>query len=211
MRLLRRLRAPIIVFGYVLTLVLLVLDVRREWSAYELVFLLLVLGALAALPAALVDSPRYRPTALVTHAIGAGIVALALHDTADKRALWVYAGAAFVSVALPASPPAYRRVSLLGVCLALILTIGAAAPALAWAGRQPNAMVCLLPGESVDALVGETYRFDPRAVVAGIGFDPPESSCVKLFFDAGATADDVEDVVRRYVADPRVTSVSRTR
>jgi hypothetical protein len=211
MQLLRRLRAPIVVGGFVLALVLLVLDVRREWSAYELVFLLLILGALAALPAALVDSPRYRPTALAAHAIGAGIVALALHDTADKRALWVYAGAALVSVALPASPPAHRRASLLGVCLALILTIGAAAPALAWAGRQPNAMVCLLPGESVDALVGGTDRFDPRKVVAGIGLDLPESACVELFFDAGATADDAEDVVRRYVADPRVASVSRTR
>jgi hypothetical protein len=34
---------------------------------------------------------------------------------------------------------------------------------------------------------------------------------MELFFDAGATADDAGDVVRRYVADPRIASVSRTR
>jgi hypothetical protein len=104
-------RVAVVVCGQALALVLLALDARREWSAYGLVLLLLTLGALAAIPAALVGSPRFRPAALVALAAGAGTVALALHDTADKRALWVYAVSALVAVALPAGRPRLGRVA----------------------------------------------------------------------------------------------------
>ncbi|WP_216592525.1 hypothetical protein [Verrucosispora sioxanthis] len=104
-RLLAQLRAPIFVGGQVAAWVLLAVDARREWNASWFVGLLLVLGALAAIPAQVVDQPEFRVVALVTQTIGAGVVALALYDTPDKRALWAYALAALGAVALPSSRP----------------------------------------------------------------------------------------------------------
>jgi branched-subunit amino acid transport protein len=205
------LRPPIVVGGQVLALVLLALDARREWSAYGLVVLFLLLGALAAIPATLVGSPRFRPAALFTQTIGTGVVALALHDTADKLALWTYALSALVAVASPASRPASGRTTVVGMGFALMLTIGVSAPALAWGGRQPEAVVCVRPGEPAHELVRESHRFDPNHVIAGFGTEGPQASCLDVLFDAGATAGDADDVVRRYSIDPRVMSVSRAR
>ncbi|SCF18786.1 hypothetical protein GA0074695_4151 [Micromonospora viridifaciens] len=210
-RFMAQLRPLIVVCGQVLAWVLLVLDARREWSAYELVVLFLLLGALAAIPAALVGSPRFRLTALVTQAIGAGLIALALHDTTDKRALWAYALAALVAVALPPGRPALGRTTVIGVGLAFVLTIGVSAPALAWGGRQPEAVVCVRPGEPAWKLVGESHRFDPNRLIAGYGHEGPQAPCLEVLFDPGATAGDADDVVRRYSADSRVVSVSRAR
>ncbi|BCJ57272.1 hypothetical protein [Micromonospora endophytica] len=189
---------------------LLAVDARREWSAYGFVGLLLLLGVLAAIPAACVGSPEFRLTVLVTQAIGAGIVALALYDTADKRALWAYALAALAAVALPASRPALNRTTVVGVAMAFVFTIGASAPALAWSGSQPEVLVCVRPDVPVDELVRESRRFDPHQVIAGFGFDGPHTSCLEVLFDPGATARDADDVARRYSSDPRVMSVSRT-
>ena len=207
-RLLAQLRPAIVVGGQVFAWVLLALDARREWSAYWFVGLLLLLGALAAIPAARVGSPDFRLIALVTHTIGAGIVALALYDTADKRALWAYALAALGAVALPASRPRLGRPTVIGVGLAFVLTIGVSAPALAWDGSQPEAVVCVRPGGSVDELIRESHRFDPDHLIAGFGSDGPHTSCLEVFFDPGATAGDADGVARRYSADPRVVSVS---
>ncbi|WP_204037669.1 hypothetical protein [Micromonospora qiuiae] len=207
-RFLAQLRPPVVVCGQVFAWLLLTVDARREWSAYWFVVLLLVLGALAAIPAAFVGSPKFRLIALVTHTIGVGIVALALYDTADKRALWAYALAALGAVALPASRPALGRPTVIGVGLAFVLTIGVSAPALAWGGGQPEAVVCVRPGESVDELIRDSHRFDPHHLIAGFGFDGPHTSCLEVLFDPGATADDAGDVVRRYSVDPRVVSVN---
>ncbi|MGC5285550.1 hypothetical protein [Micromonospora sp. DT231] len=210
-RLLALLRPPLVVCGFVVALVLLALDARHEWSAYGLVVLFLVLGALTAIPAALVDSPGFRRISLVTHAVGAGVVALALHDSADKRALWVYALSALVAVISPASRPGLGRTTVIGVGSAVVLTIGVAAPALAWGGPQPEAVVCVRQGESAAELVRENHRFDPHQVVEGFGLEELQPSCLEVLFDPGATAGDADDVVRRYSADPRVVSVSRAR
>ncbi|MEV4710955.1 hypothetical protein [Micromonospora sp. NPDC049374] len=230
-RFLAQLRAPIFVCGQVIAWVLLAVDARREWNAFWFVGLLLALGALAAIPAKVVDAPEFRPVALVTQSIGAGIVALALYDTADKRALWAYALAALGAVALPASRtalgalpasrpalgalPARRtalgRATVIGVGAALLLTIGASAPALAWGGTQPEVMVCVRPEVTVDELMRESHRFDPDHLIAGFGFDGPQTPCLEVIFDPGATAGDADEVARRYAADPRVASVSRTR
>ncbi|WP_341720333.1 hypothetical protein QQG74_11820 [Micromonospora sp. FIMYZ51] len=209
-RLLARLRPPVVVGGQVFAWLLLALDARREWSAYWFVVLLLLLGVLAAIPAALVGSPELRLVALLTHTIGAGIVALALYDTADKRALWAYALTALAAVALPASRPARGRTTMIGMGLAFVLTIGVSAPALAWGGRQPEAVVCVRPGGSVDQLIRERHHFDPDHLIAGFGSDGPHTSCLEVLFDPGATAGDADDVARRYSEDPRVVSVRRT-
>ncbi|MEV4544769.1 hypothetical protein [Micromonospora echinaurantiaca] len=206
-----RLRPLIVVGGQALAWLLLALDARREWSAIGLVMLVLLLGALAAIPAAFVGSPRFRLTALVTQAIGVGIVALALHDTADKRALWAYAVAALAAVALPRGRPALGRPTVIGLGLAVVLTIGVSAPALAWGGRQPDAVVCVRSGEPAWSLVRDSHRFDPDRVIAGFGHDGPQAPCLEVLFDPGATAGDADEVVRRYSADPRVMSVSRAR
>ncbi|MCZ7419725.1 hypothetical protein O7605_09380 [Verrucosispora sp. WMMA2121] len=221
-RLLARLRAPIFVGGQLLAWVLLAVDARREWHASWFVGLLLVLGALAAIPAQVVDRPEFRVVALVTQTIGAGVVALALYDTADKRALWAYALAALGALALPSSRPALRassvsrpalgRATVIGVAAALLLTIGASAPALAWGGIQPEAVVCARSDEAVDELVQESRPFDPDHVIAGFGLDDDSyTSCLEVVFDPGATAGDAAEVARRYSSDPRVVSVSRTR
>ncbi|RAO05403.1 hypothetical protein ONO23_01388 [Micromonospora noduli] len=210
-RFLAYLRPPLVVCGHLVALVLLVLDARREWSAYGLVMLILLLGALAVIPAALVDSPGFRLVSLVTQTVGAGVVALALHDSADKRALWVYALSALVAVMSPASRPGLGRTTVIGVGTAVVLTIGVSAPALAWGGRQPEAMVCVRQGQSAEELVRESHRFDPDHVVAGFGSEGPQAPCLEVLFDPGATAGDADDVVRRYSVDPRVSSVSRTR
>ncbi|WBB89713.1 hypothetical protein [Verrucosispora sp. WMMC514] len=220
-RLLARLRAPIFVGGQVLAWVLLAVDARREWHASWFVGLLLVLGALAAIPAQVVDRPEFRVVALVTQTIGAGVVALALYDTPDKRALWVYALAAVGAVALPSSRPtrearpanrsALGRATVIGVAAALLLTIGASAPAMAWGGTQPEVMVCVRPEASVDELTRDSRRFDPDHVIAGFGFDGPHSSCLEVSFDPGATVGDAAEVAHRYSVDPRVVSVGRTR
>ncbi|MBQ1028301.1 hypothetical protein [Micromonospora sp. C95] len=220
-RLLAQLRAPIFVGGQVLAWVLLAVDARREWNASWFVGLLLVLGVLAAIPAAVVDQPEFRVVALVTQTIGAGVVALALYDTADKRALWAYVLAALGAVALPASRPvlgafpvsrsALGRATVIGVAATLLLTIGASAPAMAWGGTQPEVVVCVRPEASVDELTRDSRRFDPEHVIAGFGFDGPHSSCLEVSFDPGATAGDAAEVARRYSLDPRVVSVSRTR
>ncbi|MFS8478678.1 MAG: hypothetical protein FWJ93_06895 [Micromonosporaceae bacterium] len=206
---LRYFRSLIVVGGYLVALVLVTLDARREWSAYELVVLFVLLGALAAIPAGLVSSPRFRLAALVTHTLGAGVVALALHDTADKRALWAYAVFAVLALASPASRPALGRTTLVGVGLALILTVGISAPALAWDGRQPGAVVCVRPGEPAYELVRESHRFDPNHIIAGFGIEGPNAPCLEVQFDAGAIAGDADDVVHRYSQDPRVISVTR--
>ncbi len=206
-----RLQPLVLVCGQALAGVLLVLDARREWSAYELVLLLLLLAALAAVPAALVGSPLFRPAVLVTQSVGAGIVALALHDTTGKRALWAYALAAVVAVVLPSGRPALGRTAVAGVGLAFVLTLGVSAPALAWDGGQADAVVCVRPGESASALVDDHHRFDPDDVVAGFGSEGPQAPCLEVLFDPGATADDADGVVRRYSADPRVVSVDRAR
>ncbi|MGC5053102.1 hypothetical protein ACLQ2S_16800 [Micromonospora sp. DT48] len=130
-RFLAQLRPLVVVGGQLSTWLLLVVDARREWSPYWFVGLLLLLGALAAIPAAEVGEPAFRPVALVTYTIGAGIVALALYDTADKRALWAYALTALGVVALPTSRPTIGRATVTGVAVALLLTIGVSAPALA--------------------------------------------------------------------------------
>ncbi|MCG5464138.1 hypothetical protein MED01_002301 [Micromonospora sp. MED01] len=210
-RILAHLRPPLVVCGQLVALVLLTLDARREWSAYGLVVLLLLLGALAAIPAALVDSPRFRPISLVAQTVGAGVVALALHDSTDKRALWVYALSALVAVIAPVSRPGLGRATVIGVGSALALTIGVSAPALAWDGGQPEAVVCVPQGDSAEELVRESHRFDPNNVVAGFGSEGPQAPCLEVFFDPGATDGDADDVVRRYSEDPRVSSVSRTR
>ncbi|WP_327034424.1 hypothetical protein [Micromonospora ureilytica] len=207
-RLLVHLRPALVVCGHLVALVLLVLDARREWSAYGLV---LLLGALAVIPAAFVESPRFRLISLVAQTIGAGVVALALHDSADKRALWVYALSALVAVISPASRPGLGRTTVIGVGTAVVLTIGVSAPTLAWGGSQPEAVVCVRPGESAEELVRENQRFDPNHVVAGFGSEGPQAPCLEVLFDPGATAGDADDVVRRYSVDPRVSSVSRTR
>ncbi|NGM11270.1 hypothetical protein ENC19_00535 [Verrucosispora sp. CWR15] len=220
-RLLAQLRAPIFVGGQVAAWVLLAVDARREWNASWFVGLLLVLGALAAIPAQVVDQPEFRVVALVTQTIGAGVVALALYDTPDKRALWAYALAALGAVALPSSRPtlgalparrsALGRATALGVAAALLLTIGASAPAMAWGRTQPEVMVCVRPVASVDELTRDSRRFDPDHVIAGFGLDGPHSSCLEASFDPGATAGDAAEVARRYSMDPRVASVTRTR
>ncbi|MEU8019539.1 hypothetical protein AB0B74_26600 [Micromonospora parva] len=210
-RFLAHLRPPLVVCGHVVAVVLLVLDARREWSAYGLVMLLLVLGALAAIPAALVDAPRFRLISLVTHTVGAGVVALALHDSDDKRALWVYALSALVAVIAPTSRPGLGRATMIGTGTAVVLTIGVSAPALAWGGGQPEAVVCVRQGGSAEELVRESHRFDPDGVVAGFGSEGPQAPCLEVLFDPGATAADADDVVRRYSVDPRVSSVSRPR
>ena len=210
-RILAHLRPPLVVCGHLVALVLLVLDARREWSAYGLVMLLLLLGGLAVIPAALVDSPRFRPISLVAQAVGAGVVALALHDSADKRALWVYALSALVAVISPTSRPGLGRTTVIGVGTAVVLTIGVSAPALAWGGSQPEATVCVRQGQSAEELVLENHRFDPNHVVAGFGSEGPQAPCLEVMFDPGATAGDADDVARRYSVDPRVSSVSRTR
>lgn len=145
-RMLVHLRPALVVWGHLVALVLLVLDARREWSAYGLVMLVLLLGALAVIPAALVDSPGFRLISLVAQTVGAGVVALALHDSADKRALWVYALSALVAVISPISRPGLGRTTVIGVGTAVVLTIGVSAPALAWGGSQPEAMVCVRQG-----------------------------------------------------------------
>ncbi|GAB3843970.1 hypothetical protein GCM10029963_19840 [Micromonospora andamanensis] len=220
-RFLAQLRPIVVVGGQVAAWALLVVDARREWNAYWFVGLLLALGALAAIPAAVVGEPEFRVVASVTHTIGAGIVALALYDTADKRALWAYALAALGAVALPASRtalgaspasrPALGRATVLGVAAALLLTIGASAPALAWSGTQPGVTVCVRPDVTVDEMMRESHRFDPQHLIAGFGFDDSHTPCLEVLFDPGATAGDADDVVGRYAADPRVTTVSRTR
>ncbi|MEU4530164.1 hypothetical protein AB0F49_18225 [Micromonospora ureilytica] len=210
-RMLVHLRPALVVCGHLVALVLLVLDARREWSAYGLVMLVLLLGALAVIPAALVDSPGFRLISLVAQTVGAGVVALALHDSADKRALWVYALSALVAVISPATRPGLGRTTVIGVGTAVVLTIGVSAPALAWGGSQPEAVVCVRPGESAEGLVRENHRFDPNHVVAGFGSEGPQAPCLEVLFDPGATAGDADDVVRRYSVDPRVSSVSRTR
>lgn len=210
-RILAHLRPPLVVCGHLVALVLLVLDARREWSAYGLVMLLLLLGGLAVIPAALVDSPRFRPVSLVAQAVGAGVVALALHDSADKRALWVYALSALVAVISPTSRPGLGRTTVIGVGTAVVLTIGVSAPALAWDGSQPEATVCVRQGQSAEELVLENHRFDPNHVVAGFGSEGPQAPCLEVMFDPGATAGDADDVVRRYSVDSRVSSVGRTR
>ncbi|MGC4863958.1 hypothetical protein ACLQ3B_00795 [Micromonospora sp. DT53] len=210
-RLLVHLRAALVVCGHLVALVLLVLDARREWSASGLVMLLLLLGALAAIPAALVDSPGFRLISLVAQTVGAGVVALALHDSADKRALWVYALSALVAVISPTSRPGLGRTTVIGVGTAVVLTIGVSAPALAWDGGQPEAVVCVRQGESAEELARESHRFDTNHVVAGFGSEGPQAPCLEVLFDPGATPADADDVVRRYSADPRVSSVSRTR
>ncbi|MFI7663290.1 hypothetical protein ACIBTW_30855 [Micromonospora parva] len=210
-RLLAHLRPPLVVCGHVVALVLLALDARREWSAYGLVVLLLLLGALAAIPAALVDSPRFRLVSLAAQTVGVGVVALGLHDSANKRALWVYALSALVAVISPTSRPGLGRMTVIGVGSAVVLTVGLSAPALAWGGGQPDAVVCVRQGESADELVRESHRFDPDGVVAGFGSEGPQAPCLEVLFDPGATAGDAADVVRRYSVDPRVSSVSRTR
>ncbi|MCG5452653.1 MULTISPECIES: hypothetical protein [Micromonospora] len=210
-RVLAHLRPPLIVCGQLVALVLLVLDARREWGAYGLVMLLLLLGALAAIPAALVDWPGFRLISLIAQTIGAGVVALALHDSADKRALWVYALSALAAVISPTSRPGLGRTTVIGVGTALVLTIGVSAPALAWGGSQPEAVVCVREGQSAEELVRENHRFDPNHVVAGFGSEGPQAPCMEVLFDPGATADDAADVARNYSADPRVSSVSRTR
>ncbi|SCG53987.1 hypothetical protein GA0070609_2892 [Micromonospora echinaurantiaca] len=211
LRFLARLRPLIVVGGQALAWLLLALDARREWSAIGLVMLVLSLGALAAIPAAFVGSPRFRLATVVTQTIGVGVIALALHDTADKRALWAYAVAALVAVALPSGRPALGRPTVIGLGLAFVLTIGVSAPALAWGGGQPDAVVCVRPGEPAWDMVRDSQRFDPDRVIAGFGHDGPQASCLEVLFDPGATADDAADVVRRYSADPRVMSVSRAR
>lgn len=128
-RFLAYLRPPLVACGHLVALVLLVLDARREWSAYGLVMLLLLLGALAAIPAALVDSPGFRLISLIAQTVGAGVVALALHDSADKRALWVYALSVLVAVISPTSRPGLGRTTVIGVGTAVALTIGVSAPA----------------------------------------------------------------------------------
>ncbi|MEG3636474.1 hypothetical protein [Micromonospora palythoicola] len=221
-RLLAQLRAPILVGGQVLAWVLLAVDARREWNASWFVGLLLVLGALAAIPAQVVDRPEFRVVALVTQTIGAGVVALALYDTPDKRALWAYALAAVGAVALPSSRPtrgarpanrsALGRATVIGVAATLLLTIGASAPALAWGGTQPEVVVCVRSDEAVDELVRESRPFDPEHVIAGFGLDDdPYTSCLEVAFDPGATAGDAAEVARRYSVDPRVVSVGRAR
>ncbi|MGC4758290.1 hypothetical protein [Micromonospora trifolii] len=210
-RILAHLRPPLVVCGHLVALVLLVLDARREWSAYGLVMLLLLLGGLAVIPAALVDSPRFRPISLVAQAVGAGVVALALHDSADKRALWVYALSALVAVISPTSRPGLGRTTVIGVGTAVVLTIGVSAPALAWGGSQPEAMVCVRQGQSAEELVLENHRFDPNHVVSGFGSEGPQTPCLEVLFDPGATAGDADDVARRYSVDPRVSFVGRTR
>ncbi|WP_444948515.1 hypothetical protein [Micromonospora ureilytica] len=210
-RMLAHLRPALVVCGHLVALVLLVLDARREWSAYGLVMLVLLLGALAVIPAALVDSPGFRLISLIAQTVGAGVVALALHDSADKRALWVYALSALVAVISPTSRPGLGRTTVIGVGSAVVLTIGVSAPALAWGGSQPEAVVCVRPGESAEELVRENQRFDPNHVVAGFGSEGPQAPCLEVLFDPGATAGDADDVVRRYSVDPRVSSVSRTR
>ncbi|MEV2240917.1 hypothetical protein [Micromonospora sp. NPDC049891] len=229
-RFLAQLRAPVLVCGQVLAWALLTVDARREWNAYWFVGLLLVLAALAAIPAGCVDAPEFRVVALVTQTIGAGIVALALYDTADKRALWAYALAALGAVALPAgrptlgTPPTGRtalgglpagrpalgRATVTGVVVALLLTIGASAPALAWDGGQPEVTVCVRPDVAVDELMSKSHHVDPHHLIAGFGSDGPHTPCLEVLFDPGATAGDADDVARRYAADPRVVSVTRT-
>ena len=210
-RILAHLRPPLVVCGHLVALVLLVLDARREWSAYGLVMLLLLLGALAVIPAALVDSPRFRPISLVAQTVGAGVIALALHDSADKRALWVYALSALVAVISPTSRPGLGRTTVIGVGTAVVLTIGVSAPALAWGGSQPEAMVCVREGQSAEELVLREPPLRPNHVVAGFGSEGPQAPCLEVLFDPGATAGDADDVARRYSVDPRVSSVSRTR
>ncbi|MDO3702814.1 hypothetical protein Q3W71_14170 [Micromonospora sp. C28SCA-DRY-2] len=210
-RFLARLRPVIVVGGQALAWLLLALDARREWSAIGLVVLVLSLGALAAIPAAFVGSPRFLLATLVTQTIGVGVIALALHDTPDKRALWAYAVAALAAVALPSSRPAFGRPTVIGLGLAFVLTIGVSAPALAWGGRQPDAVVCVRPGAPAWDLVRESHRFDPDRVIAGFGHEGPQAACVEVLFDPGATAGDADDVVRRYANDPRVVSASRAR
>ncbi|MEU1749742.1 hypothetical protein ACPXB5_11040 [Micromonospora arida] len=210
-RFLAYLRPLLVVCGHLLALVLLVLDARREWSAYGLVVLLLLLGALTAIPAALVDWPGFRLISLIAQTVGAGVIVLALHDSADKRALWVYVLSALAAVISPISRPGLGRTTVVGVGTALVLTIGVSAPALAWGGGQPEAVVCVRDGQSAEELVGENHRFDPNHVVAGFGSEGPQAPCLEVLFDPGATAGDADDVVRRYSVDPRVSSVSRTR
>ncbi|WP_410815510.1 hypothetical protein [Micromonospora sp. 050-3] len=208
-RILAHLRPPLVVCGHVAALVLLVLDARREWSAYGLVMLLLLLGALGAIPAAMVDVPGFRPISLVAQTVGAGVVGLALHDSSDKRALWVYLLSALVAVISPPSRPGLGRMTVIGVGTAVVLTIGVSAPALAWGGSQPEAVVCVREGQSAEELVHENHRFDPNHVIAGVGSEGPQAPCMEVLFDPGATAGDAADVARRYSADPGVSSVSR--
>ncbi|MFG1914948.1 hypothetical protein [Micromonospora sp. NPDC048898] len=210
-RLLALLRPPLVVCGHAVALVLLALDARHEWSAYGLVVLFLLLGALAAIPAALVGSPGFRRISLVAQTVGAGVVALALHDSADKRALWVYALSALVAVISPTSRPGLGRTTVIGVGSAVVLTVGVSAPALAWGGPQPEAVVCVRQGESAHELVRQSHHFDPNHVIAGFGSEGPQAPCLEVLFDPGATAGDADDVVHRYSADPRVLSVSRAR
>jgi hypothetical protein len=210
-RFLAHLRPPLVVCGHVVALVLLALDARRGWSAYGLVVLFLLLGALAAIPAALVGSPRFRLISLVAQTVSASVVALALHDSAHKRALWAYALSALVAVISPTSRPGLGRTTMIGVGSAVVLTIGVSAPALAWGGRQPEAVVCVRQGEPAHELVRESHRFDPNHVVAGFGSEGPQAPCLEVLFDPGATASDADGVVRRYSVDPRVMSVSRAR
>ncbi|GIJ22692.1 hypothetical protein [Micromonospora lutea] len=210
-RFLAQLRPLVVVAGQLFTWLLLVVDARREWSPSWFVGLLLLLGALAAIPAAVVGEPEFRLIALVTYAIGAGIVALALYDTADKRALWVYALTALGAVALPTSRPAIGRATVTGVAVALLLTIGVSAPALAWSGGSPEVTVCVASEEALDELVREGRRFDPRHAIAGFGLTESGPPCFEVLFDPGATAGDADDVARRYSVDPMVVSVSRTR
>ncbi|WP_406062089.1 hypothetical protein [Micromonospora sp. NBC_00860] len=210
-RFLAHLRPPLVVCGHLAALVLLALDARREWSAYGLVILFLLLGALAAVPAALVGSPGFRLISLIAQTVGAGVIVLALHDSADKRALWVYVLSALTAVISPISRPGLGRTTVFGVGTAVVLTIGVSAPALAWGGRQPEAVVCVREGQSAEELVRESHRFDPNNVIAGFGSEGPQAPCLEVLFDPGATAGDAADVVRRYSADPKVSSVSRTR
>jgi hypothetical protein len=72
-------------------------------------------------------------------------------------------------------------------------------------------VVCVQPGAAAHELINENDRFDPDRVVAGFGSDGPDAPCLEVLFDPGVTADDADDVARRYSADPRVSSVSRAR